>query len=112
MANLSQIIVGGVTYDFEDTVARNMKPNAASVSLFAASWAGDGPYTQAVALDGVTAQSKVDMQPDAAVLAAMMDDGVSALYMANDGGALTAYAVGAAPKTDMTVQVTVTEVKV
>lgn len=110
MAYLSEIIVGGVTYGFEDTVAREMKPVTSTVTLAAASWTGDDPYTQTVALDGVTAQSKVDFQADEVVLAQMLNDGVNALFCKQNNGVLTAYALGAAPTTDMTVQVTVTEV--
>lgn len=111
MAYLSEIIVGGVTYGFEDTVAREMKPVTSTVTLAAASWTGDDPYTQTVTIAGITAQSKVDLQPDATVLAAMMDAGVNAMYVENNNGVLTAYALGAAPTTDMTVQATITEVR-
>ena len=110
MADISSIAVGGVTYDIKDVTARNMKPRTASVTLTASGWSGDGTYTQAITIPNTTAQSKVDLQPDATVLVAMMDAGVSAMYVANDNGVLTAYAVGAAPTADMTVQVTVTEV--
>ena len=111
MANLSQIIVGGVTYDFEDTVARNMKPVTDTVTLTAAGWTGSGPYTQSISVAGATATSRVDMQPDETVLTQMLDDGVNALFIKNDNGTLTVYALGAAPKADLTVQVTITEVK-
>lgn len=110
MAYLSEIIVGGVTYGFEDEVARAMKPTTASVTLTSAGWTGSDPYTQTASIDGATAQSKVDLQPDETVLAQMLDDGVSALFCKNDNGTLTVYALGAAPSADMTVQVTLTEV--
>lgn len=111
MAYLSEIIVGGVTYGFEDTVARNMKPVTTDVTLTAAGWTGSGPYTQAVTIAGATATSRVDMQPDETVLAQMLNDGVSALFIKNNNGALTAVAMGAAPTADLTVQATITEVK-
>lgn len=111
MAYLSEIIVGGVTYGFEDEVARNMKPVTDTVTLTAAGWTGSGPYTQAVTIAGATAQSRVDMQPDETVLTQMLDDGVNALFIKNDNGTLTATALGAAPKADLSVQVTITEVK-
>jgi len=81
----------------------------ASIMLSAAAWTGDETYTQVVSIDGVTPQSKVDLQPNAATLTAMIEDGVSALYVANDNGVLTAYALGAAPTVDMAIQATVTE---
>lgn len=111
MAYLSEIIVGGVTYGFEDTVARNMKPVTDTVTLTAAGWTGSGPYTQAVTIAGATETSRVDMQPDETVLTQMLNDGVSALFIKNNNGALTAVAMGAAPTANLTVQATITEVK-
>lgn len=89
----------------------------ASVSLgsitLSASWSGSGPYTQTVTVAGaaVTANSKVDLQPTAAQLGSLISDGVTALTVKNDGGTLTAYALGAAPAAAMTLQCTVTEVE-
>lgn len=81
----------------------------ATVTL-SATWSGEGPYTQAVTLAGVTANSKVDLEPEAAVIQQLIDDRVSALYISNTDGVPTAYAVGAAPTTELTMQVTMTEV--
>ena len=81
----------------------------ASLSLGAV-WSGDGPYTQTVSVTGATANSRVDLQPTAAQLAALMEDGVTALTVENNAGTLTAYALGAAPSAAMTVQCTLTEV--
>lgn len=76
-------------------------------------WSGSGPYTQTVTVTGaaVTQHSKVDLQPTAAQLAALLADGVTALVIENNAGTLTAYAIGAAASTSMTVQCTVTEVE-
>ena len=74
------------------------------------SWSGSGPYTQAVSLDGITPHSKVDIQPDADVFTSLLLDGVTALWIQNDNGVLTACALGAAPSDELTVQCTVTEV--
>lgn len=74
-------------------------------------WAGDAsPYTQTVTISGTTANSKVDLQPDASVISQMADDGVVALYIANDNGTLTANAVGEKPTVELTIQATITEV--
>ena len=74
---------------------------------------GDGLYTQAVTVPGipVTANSKVDLQPDMEEIEQLAGDGVAALYVENDSGVLTAYAAGAAPSSAMTLQCTVTEVR-
>ena len=75
-----------------------------------ARWEGSGPYTQTVQMEGTTPRSKVDIQPDSNVFATLMADGVTALWIQNDNGTLTAYALGAAPAGEMTIQCTVTEV--
>ena len=76
-----------------------------------ADWTGDAsPYTQTVTISGTTANSKVDLQPDATAIAQMADDGTVALYIANDNGTLTANAVGEKPTTQLTIQATITEV--
>lgn len=72
-------------------------------------WSGSDPYTQTVTLPGInriTANTKFDIQPDATVIAQMVDDGVKALYIENNNGTLTAYAIGAAPTVSLSVQVT------
>ena len=85
------------------------KAALASLSL-SASWSGDGPYTQTVSLTGATAGSRVDLQPTAAQLMSLLEDGVTALTVENNAGTLTAYALGAAPSAAMTVQCTIMEV--
>ena len=74
-------------------------------------WTGNAsPYTQTVTISGTTANSKVDLQPDATAIAQMADDGTVALYIANDNGTLSAYAVGEKPTVELTIQATITEV--
>lgn len=82
----------------------------ASITL-SADWTGDAsPYTQTVTISSTTANSKVDLQPDATAIAQMADDGTVALYIANDSGVLTAYAVGEKPTVELTIQATISEV--
>ena len=83
----------------------------ASIALSAV-WSGEGPFTQTVTVSGatVTANSKVDIQLTAAQIASLISAGVTGLVIENNNGTLTAYAVGTAPDSSMTVQVTVTEV--
>ena len=86
-------------------------PRRCTISL-SQGWQGTGPYTQAVSIAAGTANSKVDLQPEAAVLSQLLADGVTALYIGNDNGVFTAYAIGAAPTVALTLQATITEVTV
>ena len=79
-----------------------------SITLAAAGWSTEEPYSQAAALAGLTAGSLVALHPTAAQLMALQEAGVTALTAANANGTLTVYALGAAPAADLTLQVTVT----
>ena len=94
--------------------AVNAKANKLVITTVTTSttWNGNGPYTQTVTLANYTptANSKIDIQPNAAALSQLMDDKVSALYVENNNGTLTMYAIGAAPTVALTLQVSVEEV--
>lgn len=79
-----------------------------SITLTAAGWSTEEPYSQAAALAGLTAGSLVALHPTAVQLMALQEAGVTALTAANANGTLTVYALGAAPAADLTLQVTVT----
>lgn len=85
------------------------KIKTASITLPVASWTGSDPYTQTVTITGVTAKSRIDLNPSAAVLAAAMEGGYG-LIIGNNNGTVTVYAVGAKPTAAITVQVSITEV--
>lgn len=79
---------------------------------FPAAWtdSGNGYYTSAPTIDGVTlsAESKIDLQITAAQFITLQADGVENLYVENDNAALTAYAVGGYPSAAITLQCTIT----
>ena len=70
-----------------------------------------GIFTQSVSVPGITIsdRSMINLQPDAATLKSMLDSGTYSLTVSNNGGSLTAYAVGAAPQESMTVQCTIVD---
>ena len=72
-------------------------------------WSGSDPYTQTVTIPGVSANSLIDLQPDATVLARLLSDGVTAIWVDNDNGDVTVYCLGAPPSTVFSIQCTITE---
>ena len=81
-----------------------------SISLPTNNWSGEGTFTQSVIISEATANSKVDLQPDSVAIEQLINDGTSALYINNDNGAFTAYAIGEKPTVDLTLQATIVEV--
>jgi len=94
-------VTSGGIYDAIDNAATKTD----TITLAAASWSGSDPYTQTVTLSGytVTANTRVDIACDYNALNAMAADGVTTLYFENSNGTITAYSVGAAPSSDVTV---------
>ena len=101
--------------DVNDLVTKQYVDNkfstkTASVTLAADSWTGtESPYSQVVTIDGVTANSKVDLNPTGEQLNSIATNR-TILNTANDNGTVTVYAVGNKPTEDYTMQVTITEV--
>lgn len=88
------------------------KPTITEAMLWASGWTGTAsPYAQEVMVGGGTATSQVDIQADAVAIQQMLDDGTSAIYIANGSGTFTAYAVGEKPSADLIVRLTVYDVK-
>ena len=95
-----------------NAVAGKATDKKLSLTLAAARWAGSAsPYTQGVTITGGTATSQADIQADATAIQQMLDDGTNAIYIANNNGTFTAYAVGEKPTADLSIQVTVYDVK-
>lgn len=80
------------------------------VTLLASAWVGEtSPYTQVVAIDGVTENSQVDLTPSDEQLEIFRQKELT-LTTRNVGGVITVSAVGQKPQNDYTMQVTITEV--
>lgn len=88
----------------------SLMPKVVSISV-GTSWSGDGPYTQVVTVPSGTSTCKVDLQLSASVLSQMISDTCKALYIENNNGVFTLYAVGAALTSAVTLQATLTEVR-
>lgn len=87
-------------------------PNARISELIikASAWKGAAsPYYQTVLLENMSVNSKVDLLPSVDQVRALCAANI-ALTTENDSGVLTVYAIGAKPASDMTVQVSITEV--
>lgn len=74
-------------------------------------WTGSDPYTSTVTVTGCTVTEKtlVNILPDSAVVEQMQEDGITEIYITNNGGTLTATAVGGAPTQAITLNVLCTE---
>ena len=81
-----------------------------TVELPASAWAGEeSPYSQVVHIEGVTAYTKVDLQPDIEQLAIFHEKDI-AFVTENEDGIVTVYAIGDKPTNDYSIQATITEV--
>ena len=80
------------------------------VRLTASGWIGESsPYRQVVNIDGVTANSQVDLTPSVDQLAIFYEKDL-AFVTENVDGKVTVYAIGQKPQNTYTIQVTITEV--
>ena len=81
-----------------------------SVTLLADKWVGtESPYSQVVNIEGVTANSKVDLQPSPEQLNVFYEKDL-AFVTENTNGVITVFCGGQKPANDYTIQATVTEV--
>lgn len=83
-----------------------------SVTLTVAGWVADGDdWKQPVTIAGGEAGKQVDLEADKTAIKQMLEDGISALYIANENGTFTAHAVGEKPTAALTLQTTMYDVK-
>lgn len=86
------------------------KPVKKTINLLAESWSGTDPvYSQRVTVSGITANSKVDLQPSPEQLQDLLLNEISMVAM-NDDGVVTVFAIGDVPPSDYEMQILVTEV--
>ena len=77
------------------------------ITLPAANWkGGESPYYQVVNVEGVSINSKVDLQPSVETFY----NKAIALTAVNEEGVVTVHAIGDKPTVDYTIQATITEV--
>ncbi len=95
-----------------NAAASKATPDKLTLTLTAAGWTGSAsPYSQGVSITGGTATTQVDIQADDTVIQQMLDDSTNAIYIKNENGTFTAVAVGEKPTADLSIQVTVYDVK-
>ena len=105
---------GSPTYTRDVISLLDLRTNAAvrlaEITLLAANWKGEAsPYSQVVAIDGVTAMTQVDLTPSVEQLAIFHDKDLS-FVTENEDGVVTVYAIGQKPENDYTMQATLKEV--
>lgn len=83
---------------------------AGTITIYANGWKGAvSPFSQQVSVGFATANSIVDLQPSAADLAKLFEDGI-ALVAENYGGTVTIHAFGGKPDWDLIIQASTREV--
>ena len=105
MAHMKTLTINGETF-----MVVSPTP-VASVKVLASAWVGNSsPYSQVVALEGVTPDTKVDIQLSDEQLAVFHNKDL-AFTTSNKNGVVTVYAIGQKPVHDYTFQVTLAEVE-
>ena len=104
MAHMKTLTINGETF-----MVVSPTP-VASVKVLASAWVGSSsPYTQVVALEGVTTNTKVDIQLSDEQIAIFHNKDL-AFTTSNKNGVVTISAIGQKPTHDYTFQVTTSEV--
>ena len=89
-----------------------IRPKITSITLFVDRWSGNtNPWSQTVAINGVTANSRIDLRATALQIVELQDNDI-AFIAENDDGVVTVYALGSKPSVNYTIQAEITEVTV
>lgn len=99
-------------YAYEEYIKNNYSaiPRLLTLSLPVSEWVGAAsPYRQIVNIEGVTKNSKIDLQLTKIQIEELQNSEIS-LVTENDDGTVLVYAIGDKPDVDYEVQATVTEV--
>lgn len=107
----------GTENEFNEELAKVGKKadpsKVVNITFVAANWSELGfGYKQTVVVPDGGANTMVSLQPTPAQVVLLMEAGVNALMVNNNGGVFEAYAVGEKPNAEITLQATLTEVDV
>lgn len=72
-------------------------------------WSSSEPFTKSFSITGVTANTKIDIIADSTLFNAMIQQSIRALWIQNNNGSLTAYALGSKPTSVLTFDCELTE---
>lgn len=81
-----------------------------TITLTTGGWNNSEPYEQSVSITGTTANSMIDIQPDATAISQLASDNVKAIWVENDNGTIKVKTIGAKPTTAISLQCSITEV--
>ena len=106
--NSDNLITSGGAYD----AVNSLLPAVCPVVL-TTDWQTVSPclYSQTITVDGATADSRIDLQPDADTLMLLDSCGVNSLWVENNNGVLTVYAMGGVPDRSFRIQCSVTNAR-
>jgi hypothetical protein len=111
LENVGEVVARAVSDYFEENpISVGSTATIGMVELFADRWVGgENLYSQVVSISGVTENSQVDITPSVEQLVIFYEKDLT-FVTENEGGVVTAYAIGQKPENDYTIQVTITEV--
>lgn len=87
-------------------------PKLTTINIPASGWEGaDGNYSQVLNINGVNANSKLDLLPSPSQFNSLQNEGV-ALTISNNNGVVTIFAISGKPTSDYDMQLLITDVEV